>query len=484
MSINLTIAQWKTALNGLGKIVNKRASLPVLTTIHAHHEVGQLALQATDLDRALTYYPEQSGPDSPFLIPFEPLQRAVKDGDPNEMLRVSPDGAGAVAIESSVAGQALRQRHEAPPVNDWPALPAITATPSPVTENFKSALHQALECSSRDDSRHVLQGACLDATDSGDYIVGTDGRHLFAANSFQFPQRQSVIIPAHKFLTWKGFAEDGEWELGIQTGKEPSEITNIQLQSTHWTYVTRPIEGAYPNWRNVVPSGTGNTAITLAPESVVWLQATLPKLPVDNASTKSLLFATVDQELRIRAGSAGGVDMVVPGAKAKGDEVSVALNRDFVIKALKYGFTELSVNEPLAPVLFTAPGRQMIIMPVRGTASPASATPPGQAAPARTAASRREDNPAPSNRITTPTINERKITMSATTTPPLNGESKTGLQAAVEQVEQLRDQVREINGGLGEALRTLKDAAKQQRTSEREVNTIRNRLRSLQSVEI
>jgi flagellin-like hook-associated protein FlgL len=207
---------------------------------------------------------------------------------------------------------------------------------------------------------------------------------------------------------------------------------------------------------------------------VVWLQATLPKLPVDNASTKSLLFATVDQELRIRAGSAGGVDMVVPGAKAKGDEVSVALKRDFVIKALKYGFTELCVNEPLDPVLFTAPGRQMIVMPV-------------QTASASTATASQKTEPAHNNRINTPNpkpINERKITMSATTTPPPNGESKTGLQAAVEQVEQLRDQVRQINGGLGEALRTLKDAAKQQRTSEREVNTIRNRLRSLQSVEI
>ena len=79
--------------------------------------------------------------------------------------------------------------------------------------------------------------------------------------------------------------------------------------------------------------------------------------------------------------------------------------------------------------------------------------------------------------------------MSATSSaPPQAAKAATQLPSAVAtaigKVEDLRNQLREINSGLGEALRALKDAAKEQRNTEREVNTIRNRLRSLQSVEI
>lgn len=69
--------------------------------------------------------------------------------------------------------------------------------------------------------------------------------------------------------------------------------------------------------------------------------------------------------------------------------------------------------------------------------------------------------------------------MSATT-----AEQPKAAKAATQLIEDLRSQLRAINSGLGEALRALKDAAKEQRNTEREVNTIRNRLRSLQSVEI
>lgn len=474
-TIELTVPAWKLALQGLGKIINKRASLPVLSAIRVEREANRLSLQVTDLDRFLTHRSDSPGSDTRILVPFEPLQQAVKDADRDSIVRVTHRDGSEVVIESVVAGQQVSQRHTTPALKEWPTMPRITVDSDPVDEKFQVALRQALDCSSRDDSRHILRGACLDTTSKGDYVVGTDGRHLFAANSFRFPHRLPVIIPAHKFLTWKGFAEDGGWRLGIQTGKDPEEIANIVLQSPRWTCVTRPIEGSYPNWRQVVPQGNAQTTIHLADESIVWFKSTLPKLPVADPYTKSLLFTAIGQQLHIRCNAAdGGVDLAVPGAEVVGSDVAIALNRDMVLKALKFGFTTLAINEPLDPVKFTAPGRQMIIMPVRQTSSARTAT------SSRTAATQLP----PSNRINksnTQPSNERKP-MSATPTQPQAAKAAT--QLPIGKVEELRNQLREINSGLGEVLRALKDAAKEQRTTEREVNTIRNRLRSLQSVEI
>jgi DNA polymerase III sliding clamp (beta) subunit (PCNA family) len=488
-AIELTIAQWKTALTGLGKVVSKRASLPVLASIRAHRQAGQLALQTTDLDRTLTHHPDAAGPEAPFLIPFEPLQQAVKVADRDGTLRVGSASDAAVTIEFPVAGQVIRQRHESPALSEWPELPVVSAPADPVADSFKSALSQALACSSRDDSRHVIQGACLDVTDKGDYIVGTDGRHLYAANSFRFPHREPVIIPAHKFLQWKGFAEDGEWQLAVQSGKEATDPTHIRLQSPHWTCTTKAIEGPYPNWRQVLPNPEDSRVVTLAPAAVAWLESTLPKLPLNCAVTKSLLFAVSGGQLRVQSG-VGEVDLVVPGAEVLGDDVVIGLNRDYVLKALKFGFNAVNISGPLDPILFTSPGRTMIIMPVRGTSSPSTAATQRQAEPASTNAATQlpqlhpesdEDEPVPVNRVHTTTNNERKP-MSATPTQPQAAKAVT--QSPVEMVEDLRNRVRELNGALGEVLRALKDAAKEQRTTEREVNTIRNRLRSLQSVEI
>ena len=77
--------------------------------------------------------------------------------------------------------------------------------------HFGATLKEALQCASDDSSRPVLRGACLDVSDrKGHYVVGTNGRILFAANSFTFDLKESVIIPNSKFLLWNGFdTEDG-----------------------------------------------------------------------------------------------------------------------------------------------------------------------------------------------------------------------------------------------------------------------------------
>jgi len=51
-------------------------------------------------------------------------------------------------------------------------------------------------------------------------VVGTDGRHLYAANSFCFDWKERVIIPNRKFLLWPTFINDGTWSLAIAPGKE------------------------------------------------------------------------------------------------------------------------------------------------------------------------------------------------------------------------------------------------------------------------
>ena len=108
-------------------------------------------------------------------------------------------------------------------------------------------------------TRYVVTGAYVDVSrDDGHYVVGTNGRILYSSNSFKLPLKESLNIPPHKFVGWKEFNNDGAWQLkiGVPTKRkdQDDEPAPIQITSRRWRFISRQIEGNYPNWRQVVPS--------------------------------------------------------------------------------------------------------------------------------------------------------------------------------------------------------------------------------------
>ena len=91
----------------------------------------------------------------------------------------------------------------------------------PLEPGFGLALRQALECCSEDSTRYILKGACLDVRDKKlHYVVGTNGRCLFSANSFCFDLKKSVVIPDSKFLEWPDLLDEEPASLSVEPGQE------------------------------------------------------------------------------------------------------------------------------------------------------------------------------------------------------------------------------------------------------------------------
>jgi hypothetical protein len=51
-------------------------------------------------------------------------------------------------------------------------------------------------------------------------------------------------------------------------------------------------------------------------------------------------------------------------AAVKGKPVTTALNRRYLLNALRFGLNEFEVEDPLSPVVFSKGGKKMVIMPV------------------------------------------------------------------------------------------------------------------------
>lgn len=213
-TIALPIAELKPALTGLAKILNKHASLPILSNIKLERNGdGWIALTATDLDHFATVRREQPAQGEPLalLVPSGQLQRTVKACAKNENVFVGPGSKNTGYLQHGLGTRLAEIEFESIPIAGFPEAPRIQGNAITLPDNVRGSINDALECARTDEHRLILNGVCLDVRKrDAHYVVGTDGHHLFSSNSFNLPLKDSLILPSHRFLGCKEFNADGE----------------------------------------------------------------------------------------------------------------------------------------------------------------------------------------------------------------------------------------------------------------------------------
>jgi DNA polymerase III sliding clamp (beta) subunit (PCNA family) len=484
----------KNAFAGLSKIVSGRTTLPVLACVRIEADAnGSARFQVTDLDSFATCELPATSPTGfpPCLIPFEPLNRIIK-GTKNSLRLLNEKDK--VNVQSMVGTATVAQSLATVPLAEWPVAPAPIKPTFCGNATFKKSLREALECSSTDSSRYVINGACLDLSQPGCHcIIGTDGRHLYSANTFRFELPKSVIVPARKFLAWPGFSADGDWRVALLPDQNQQSLW-VQLQSDHWTFITKPIDGIYPNWRQVVPAENRKvTRVTLNDEAIQLMLDALPRLPGGDDNYQPVTLSTVGGQFRLSAKAKDDTqpsEIPIASAELSGADAQIRLDRNFVIKALRFGFATFEWTDELSPILFTGPGRKMVVMPLspETAASPKSKSQSTEASgPAIPSADQPQSNP---------TENKKTMSQESIPTPPRRGNLRpltegnnqpangSALNATVTQIENVRTGLRDVIADLATTLDLLRAAEKEKKASAKEVESVRSTLRSLQKVAI
>jgi DNA polymerase III sliding clamp (beta) subunit (PCNA family) len=302
--IVLPVMALKEALPGLNKVVAKRATLPVLQHVRLARDVeGKISIQATDLDAFATYTAKEPlpGPAVEMLVPLDQLAKTAKSLGSEGTIGFTKDGKDKVKVRYSIGGSMVERTINSLPADEFPPTPTVNQPPMPLESGFGLALRQALECCSEDSSRRILNGACLDVTDKKfHYIVGTNGRCLFSANSFCFDLKKSVVIPDSKFLAWPDLLDEEPVALSVEPGEEEEPAKNgkpgqaakpgwIKFQTSRWTYITKEIAGKFPNWKQVNPEITSKwTRINLSDEALKQLLLITPSLPGDESLNRPI----------------------------------------------------------------------------------------------------------------------------------------------------------------------------------------------------
>ncbi|MCX6927957.1 MAG: hypothetical protein NT154_32820, partial [Verrucomicrobia bacterium] len=255
--------------------------------------------------------------------------------------------------------------------------------------------------------------------------------------------------------------------------------------------------------KQVVPEGINRwTKIILHPAAVDTLLEALPLLPGGDENSRSITLVA-GNGLMLRAKGRDQTDWTsinVPEATVTGKAVEIALNRTFLLQALRFGFHQIAIQSSLEPLVFTSPGKTMVVMPLR-MEGPEKARPAQKEEPHST----ETDAAAPPSAAAAPNQTEERKTMSPTTptTPTMtapergnlranngtNGEgqsedNRSAFKAALEQLDKIKVSLRDVISALNDAATLLKTAEKDQRAAAKEVQTVRAKLKEIQSVAI
>lgn len=479
--IALPLQELKPALTGFGKVINRHQPLPVLNHIKVERtKDGWIALTVCDLDTFATVRLEQPVDGEPisFLIPLEDLQKVAKScGKTDEILISSGEEASeaSVTLQYPVGQGKMTTKVATLPVAEFPELPKFKGDSIPLPETLRSSLHQALHCASEDETRLILNGAYIDVSDpKGHYVVGTDGNHLFASNSFNLPLKDSIILPTHRFLGFKDFNHDGEWQLKVGEKEKDEDTPPVQITSRRWRFITRQHDGRYPNWRQVLPDRF-STSLQFDPQLVDGIIQTIERLPdhdvvnhtvgIEIRGKKVNLLCKADKE-------ANWTPVELKEVKIQGNDLTIYLNRTRLVKALKFGLLRVDLQDPRSPARFHHEGRQMIVMPLRVDADPISPAPPANAEPPQPAASTTAAQPKEEQPMPEPQGTTQPVTLDAQ------------LDLCIDDIETLRESLQEDLISLNSLRAKLKIIQREHKASTKELQAVRQTLKSLQGVKL
>jgi len=494
--IELPAAELKTALTGLGKIISKRCTLPVLEHLRVTRaDNGAVTLQATDLNATAIYQTEQPSLGEPcdFLVPFDLLNKLVKGS--KEPVQFNVAAKDKVLVRTVIGLSAMEQTLTTLPVDEYPPTPATTTKPLVLDATFRDRFREALDCCSEDGSRHVIQHVCLDPRPKdGHYLAATDGRHLYAANSFSFDLSKPVLIPDRPFLRWNKFMEAETTELTLKP-ETKQDGSWLQLKSGRWTFITKSCDSEFPNWKQVVPAADSSlTQVHFDAEAMATLLAGIPKLPHQDEINRGVTLEVTGSTVCFKARAKDAKDwtkLTIHSARIIGKSVSIALNREFVLKALRYGLTTLDISDDLSPVVFSEGGRRMVVMPLRpDSAPPHQPTPNPQSTEPPTSASNPQTNNSnpPVNEQPSPAQPQQTSTMpketqtNPTETQPVTETSP--VKAVIQHVENIKETLKGVLKEFAEVMEGLKIIEKEKRATDKEIESVREKLREIQSVRI
>ena len=258
MDFYITKEEVVKSLNQTLGVVEKRQTLPILSNVLFEVDESSLKLTATDLESEIS----TTSTISNFKSSGKTTAPARKLSD---LCRLLPD---MTEIHFFLDGDNLRIETESGkynlstlPSEDFPVF-EIEETQSQInisSQNLKTLISKTAFAMGNQDWRHYLNGLFLLIDDKTITTVATDAHRLALAHSSlneAVSESTNGIVPRKSINEIGKLVGEGSEDVVIKLGQ-----TSIAANVSGTTFVSKLIEGKFPDYEQVIPSGESSLLI-------------------------------------------------------------------------------------------------------------------------------------------------------------------------------------------------------------------------------
>lgn len=368
MKVTISKEECQQKLSDIQSVVEKKSTMPVLSHFLLAASPGGCTITATDLETAIREPMEAKvESEGKLCIPARKLFEIVREMD-GDIVIEGEDHAWA-----RVKSGASSFRLACLPPDDYPVWPDLGASEQIElsSDQLSTMIEKTVYSAGEADTRYTLNGILfhLKPSEGTLVLVGTDG-HRMAVISMGLsnpPAEEKKLIVQRKAASELRKFLSGSESVTLLLGKN-----HILFKTGQVEFLTRLIEGTYPNYSQVIPAGHDK------------------KLAVDVASfSKALRRVSImsrEKSHAVRADMEGQTITLTSSnpdlgeardevaAEYQGEAISLGFNARYLLDALSAMDGDkvvLEMQDPLSPTLLRpaeeAEGRQYkcVIMPMR-----------------------------------------------------------------------------------------------------------------------
>jgi DNA polymerase-3 subunit beta len=347
MKFDCGIEQLTNAVSLANRFVERRPNLPVLASIFIAAENGHLVLRATNLECGIeiTVTAKVTTPGVA-AVPGATLAGFLANAR-GKMVSGEMNG-GVLKLETERASAAIKTV----PHEDFPILPHVPATTSfsVKTSDLARAIRSVAYCASTSAIKPELQSVL---------IYGEAGKIITAAtDSFRLAEK-TVSLRSQGSISQLLLPARNATELYriLETSTGDSEVYYNEHQiSTHIGpvyYTSRLLDGAFPNYRQIVPKTFATEAVVLREDMAQALKAL--SIFADKSSQVSFVIDPSKKAILLSSRNPDvGEQTSTLRATISGESVSVNFNGRYLadsLQAITGESVRLHSNGPGKPLL-------------------------------------------------------------------------------------------------------------------------------------
>jgi DNA polymerase-3 subunit beta len=366
MKVTVEKHELQKRLSDIQNIVEKKNTMPILSHFLLVAEKGGAYITATDLETAfkepITLTVATEGK---LCIPAKKLFEIVREVDGDIVLESGDEKWLKVKSGKSHFRLACLPHSEFPV---WPALSDDAEKMEIDSLLLLEMIDKTLYSAGESDTRYVLNGLLFNIKPDGTLtVVGTDGHRLALSTktlNSKLKEEKRLIFSRKALSELRRFLDDEAKTVKMVIGKNQIlfEMDNIQ-------FLTRLIEGTYPNYEQVIPATADKTIVV----DRISLIKSLRRVSIMSKERSSAV--KVDIEPNNMGISASNPDL----GEAKdelamqyaGEPITLAINARYILDALNVMSTDtivIKLNEPLSPTLIMENEKEdykYVVMPMR-----------------------------------------------------------------------------------------------------------------------